>query len=95
MPALFLLILCRLCYDFDEKIVGVLLKNVDEWFPIDEEIKQGCLVTQVADVRLAFKASSQELLNCFVGSQVRGFTVCFQSCLAFLENMELAVFGNF
>ena len=69
VPASFLLILCRLCYDFNEKIVNVLLKVVEEWFPIDEEIKEGCLVTKLTDLRVGYKAVSQELLNCYVSSQ--------------------------
>lgn len=69
VPAPFLLILCRLCYDFNEKIVNMLLKIVEEWFPIDEEIRQGCLVTKLTDILIGYKTVSQDLLNCYVSSQ--------------------------
>ncbi|XP_057307111.1 vacuolar protein sorting-associated protein 51 homolog [Hydractinia symbiolongicarpus] len=69
VPAPLLLIMCRLCFDFANNIVSHLLKVTEGWFPVEDEIRQGCLVTKSEELQIDFKEASQELLNRYVGSQ--------------------------
>lgn len=69
VPATLLLILCRLCSDFSSNITGHLISVSESWFPVDDEIKQGCLVTTIDELQTEFKTISQELLNRYVNSQ--------------------------
>jgi len=69
VPASLLLILCRLTFDFSSNTCGYLLSVTEEHFAVEEEIKQGCLVTTLHSLQNMFKDVSQELLNRYVNSQ--------------------------
>jgi len=69
VPAQLLLLMCRLCLDFSNKTASHLIHLTEGWFPVDDEIRHGCLVTKTNDLQLKYKEISQELLNRYVGCQ--------------------------
>ncbi|XP_065071080.1 vacuolar protein sorting-associated protein 51 homolog [Rhopilema esculentum] len=69
VPQSLLIIMSRLCLDLSEKTIRHLITVTEEWFPVDEDIKQGCVVTSIAGLCEDFKNTSQELLNFYVKAQ--------------------------
>eukprot|EP00112_Aurelia_sp_Birch-Aquarium-sp1_P006498 Seg1716.21 transcript_id=Seg1716.21/GoldUCD/mRNA.D3Y31 product="Vacuolar protein sorting-associated protein 51" protein_id=Seg1716.21/GoldUCD/D3Y31 len=69
VPPPLLIIMSRLCLDLSEKTIRHLITVTEEWFPVDDDIKQGCVVTSISELCDNFKNSSQELLNLYVKAQ--------------------------
>jgi len=69
VPSSLLVIMSRLCLDLAEKTIRHLMTITEEWFPVDNDIKQGCVVTSIGELCDDFKCAAQDLLNFYVKAQ--------------------------
>ncbi|XP_065649372.1 vacuolar protein sorting-associated protein 51 homolog isoform X2 [Hydra vulgaris] len=69
IPASLLLIMCKLSFVFMEKTIDQFLQNAESWFPVDDEIKQGCIITKTSTLQDMYKKTSHLLLNQYVSTQ--------------------------
>jgi len=72
-PPALILLLSRLCLDFQESTISYVLSLTDEQFPVDEELGRGSLTTSVSDLATEARQISQCLLNHYV--RLQGLTI--------------------
>ncbi|XP_074608971.1 vacuolar protein sorting-associated protein 51 homolog isoform X2 [Acropora palmata] len=68
-PPALLLLLSRLCLDFQESTISYVLSLTDEQFPVDEELGRGSLTTSASDLTTEARRVAQILLNHYVRMQ--------------------------
>ncbi|XP_048584517.1 vacuolar protein sorting-associated protein 51 homolog isoform X2 [Nematostella vectensis] len=69
VPPPLVLLLSRMCTDFQESTITYVLSLTDEQFPVDEEMQRGCVRTPVSELTLEARTIAQSLLNHYVTSQ--------------------------
>ncbi|KAJ7336605.1 hypothetical protein OS493_011823 [Desmophyllum pertusum] len=72
-PPALILLLSRLCLDFQESTISYVLSLTDEQFPVDEELGRGSLTTSVSDLATEARHIAQSLLNHYV--RMQGLTI--------------------
>ncbi|CAH3122940.1 unnamed protein product [Pocillopora meandrina] len=72
-PPALILLLSRLCLDFQESTISYMLSLTDEQFPVDEELGRGSLTTSVSDLATEARHIAQSLLNHYV--RMQGLTI--------------------
>ncbi|KAM7431578.1 hypothetical protein ABFA07_017863 [Porites harrisoni] len=72
-PPALILLLSRLCLDFQESTISYVLSLTDEQFPVDEELGRGSLTTSASDLATEARHTAQSLLNHYV--RMQGLTI--------------------
>nr|CAD7433319.1 unnamed protein product [Timema monikensis] len=70
-PPALLLLLSKMCLEFEGSSVHYLLSQTDEWFNIEDRSKSGILTTE-EEICSNMRAAAQELLNHYVRTQGLG-----------------------
>nr|CAD7201641.1 unnamed protein product [Timema douglasi] len=70
-PPALLLLLSKMCLEFEGSSVHYLLSQTDEWFNIEDRSKSGILTTE-GEICSNMRAAAQELLNHYVRTQGLG-----------------------
>ncbi|KAI5713941.1 hypothetical protein M8J76_008343 [Diaphorina citri] len=68
-PLTLLLILCKMCQEYEKHHVTNLLNITDEWFNIEDLNRNKASLTQASELCSVMKQTAQELINSYVRAQ--------------------------